>query len=268
MKNLLYISEQEKKNIMKMHGILNEQERKYDGSTWGYYLDDSGEKKHYDDKGMRIHSFETLIGKKIVPSKNRATIEVWSSGCDYQEKVCRNITKHKIEITQEWRSEENKFNIYHNFYYSTGESSYLQDVDSRLLTFVDPPLLKIKTSDTPKFPFNIFGSEADAKSWRDEKIAQGYKDLGNTPETKNVNPTLPRKEEVNKKYIDNGKEDKYYRYLEKNGNWFARNKTKNGPVFNLSKKAENNPAIKNSIDNLKAASSGEKGKELVDDSSK
>ena len=158
MKNLLHISEQEKKNIMRMHGILNEQERPKDWidelkCVWGH-----------PDAELEIRKDKTtqfIIGEYIY----------FNNGRRY------NL---KSEVTEE-------YDCY--------------DVE-------------------------------------------------------------PAKQQVNQKYIDNGKEDLDYRYLKWGENWFARNKTNDGSVFNLSKKAENNSAFKKSIDNLNAASEQRDGKKL------
>ena len=164
MKNLLYISEQEKKNIMKMHGILNEQ--------------DTGEPDGW------IPELKCVWGHP--------------------------------EAVKEKFGDSFRFRIKDYDYYNNGRR-------------YDP-----NTDKTEEY--DCYDIE-------------------------------PAKQQVNQKYIDNGKEDQDYRYLKWGENWFARNKTKNGSVFNLSKKAENNSAFKKSINNLNAANEKKDGKKLEVDSS-
>lgn len=159
MKNLLHISEQEKKNILRMHGILNEQEKEKP-EDW-------------------IDELKCVWG--------HPEAEKEEFGNDFTFKI------------KEYR------------YFNNGRR------------------LNLKT-----------------------KVIEHY----------NCYDVEPAKQQVNQKYIDNGIEDRHYRYLKWGENWFARNKTNDGSVFNLSKKAENNSAFKKSIDNLNAANEQQDGKKL------
>lgn len=77
------------------------------------------------------------------------------------------------------------------------------------------------------------------------------------------NQSLPEPKEVKMQYKDEKGTDKNYRYLKKGSDWFARNITKNGQVFNLSQKSrDNNNKYQSSIHNLENASSGNDGKSL------
>lgn len=74
----------------------------------------------------------------------------------------------------------------------------------------------------------------------------------------------PEPKDVNLQYKDEKGTDNNYRYLKKGDDWFARNITKNGSVFNLSQKSkDNNDKYQSSIDNLEKASQNKDGKSLT-----
>lgn len=185
MKNLLHISEQEKKNILRMHGIKNEENLNQtikEQDSWGDIT-----------LGLRADEINPMLeiftGKPIdEETKGEIIIPVWISGCSEKSKICKNFKKCSIHINMRPVKDEllqepgkpAKQLRFASYKLQEGNDSKLfniHDFDFKLATYAKPPRIKIEVKYSDKSDFiNIFNSEQDARAYQDQRIKEGWKD--------------------------------------------------------------------------------------------